>query len=613
METSDKFKIGSPAELVASKSKVFSLASLGKDNKEPLLGEPQKMPGGELMIPHEVEILGGIKNLDEANFLPKHNGGTLDTLTMPELVMVANTDNPSVVEFATRSLVQGLVGIDRDTFAIDFRAQTQAFILTLRGQRVSLDRRGQLTGEMSKVIDDSIKEMTAVSQLLYWSNLFNKAGRSVDKIAGAFSEMAEDTMITPGMFNVLFNLKSVDATRLVSGRHLGNDIDIVLRACMVAGMSEDKTALVDLMSRPGFALMFENGLEGTYRDKVIEYIGHPNSTGWQSDRVVDKEGSLSQENALGVRGRLTKYGNIWARTESSDDYFAFRETLKELVGGNELAVDLGLAVFKVFGMDADNAAIVGLNGDGKKTIQLEGWPQSSDLAKLMHFMAWQVKQDIPGHPCGPKETRGRIKRLLLPFIKATSFGVNVAGTGDLQTRSLYEQVWGYANEPAKRFGEIEWGKLSGKVWLDWGTKISVPTGSDGGLFNLLKSEKIPADIATVGFWEFFTLNLNVVVNDALMSGGEFAKYSPQQLKEMVKQEKKRIIDIYWAGIQSLPDFHIWNARAAVPRNPDRIGSQTNKWAKQYVIEVAQQAGVTLTNNEKRQTNFLSKIFGWIRG
>ncbi len=527
-----------------------------------------------------------------------------DLIMMPELSVVLSANRPQEIRRATRSLVARFVRTDRTTFGIDFRGLAQTFVLATEGrismEQMSFRESSVITAELHR----STNEISTVQQFLFWFNQFNRAGRSLSKYAEIFENMSTDTLIEPSTFKTLLTLPAaIEDAEGAEGRPLGNDIDRVIRACILVGLCENKQKFTDLMLRPGFKLLFNDGprsVEDQSRD-ITNFIGTP--TRWEDQRKTTKAqdgtvvSSLDTENINKLRGKLTKYGNIWARPETLDESDDFRKTLIELVGGNVLAVDLGVGLFKLFGMDADAGSLKYINDKGAEASLLEGWPNAGDLAKLMCFEDWQRKQNAAGHPCGPKETRTKIKKLLLPFLKFAS--IKIDKNGAKEQRSLYEAMWGYSDEPAKRLGDIGWEKLTNDVFNEWGSKISVPAG-EKGLFNLLRAEKSDPDaMMQDSFWEFFKLNLNVVVNDLLVSEGELKGLDPVLVAKKVEETKIYIAKTYWDGVKSLPDYkYVWSGKYIDVFDQGTIrtvmGTPKKILMKDLIIESAKRSGFNLS-------------------
>jgi hypothetical protein len=509
---------------------------------------------------------------------------SIDTLTMPELLAVVEADRPRDVALATRSLTNRIVETDRDTFGVNLQYQTQNFQLVLSGRRAAMElgrSLGSYETDLAKELKRSGQEISDVSQLLYWFGVFNKAGRSITGLANVFESMSTDTLLFPDVFKRVFNLPAVveAESEHVMKRHLGNDIDKVIRACTVVGLCEDKVKMLDLMASPGWKLLFEDD------EEAIRYVGNPSA--WSNNRNED-----SLETEKKTRGPLVLNGNLWARAETLDESEAFKATLTEMVGGNTLAVNLGIGLFKLFGMDSEYATAK-INKKGKATVLLEGWPNSGDLSKMMHFTGWQTKQDAAGHPCGPKATRKQIDSLLLPFLKFISYKTDLKD--EKSTRSFYELMWGYKDEePALRLGEMDWGKLTPDVWNDWGTKIVVP-GGEKGLFNLLKAEKTDSDAMTAdSFWSFLRLNLNVAINQALMVRGEYKNANYREGDD--ERLKQKIVDIFWKGVKSLPDYHVWKNQPIDENssNLQVLGLNKPTRKEDFIKRIAMNAGFKLS-------------------
>lgn len=505
---------------------------------------------------------------------------SIDLLIMPELVLAAETNRARDIALATRSLVTRVVNIDRDTFGVNLQGQLQNYILMLDGRKAQSDIGLTVNNEdFTEELNRSKQEMSDISQLLFWFGTFNKAGKSIAGLSNVFENMATDTLLYPDVFSRVFNLPSISKEfGEVVGSGLGDKIDKVIRACIVVGVCEDKTKMMDLISRPGWVHLF-----GGDKDLEKKFIGAP--SGWS-----EKRGASSLKDEVQGRGTLVKNGNLWARAETLEESESLKSVLIEIADGDKLAVEIGVGLFKVFGMDSEYGAIQTTNKDGKSVSLLEGWPNSADFAKMMHFKAWQEKQDAAGHPCGPKATRKEIQSLLLPFLKFA--GYKTDPNNDESMRSLYELMWGYnqeghqAKEEGLKLGEIDWRKLTPDVFNDWGVRIVVP-GGDNGLFGLLKAEKTDSDkMMEDGFWEFLQLNLNVVVSKGLICRGEYRKNKVSDAD--VDALKKSIFETFWRGVKSLPGFDVWRSQM-IDKNKHKtsiLGANLPVTKLEFIKEVA---------------------------
>lgn len=507
---------------------------------------------------------------DDRRFL---NKGGLDALSMPELLNLVEARTPKDVRIATRDFVSTVVETDRETFGADYKFETQTFLKVLKGQERSARKQGHIP--LADEFKRCANEISTVSQLLYWFNTFNAVGKSMGELGSRFDSMSTGTLMYPDTFETLFKLPSEEMS---PNSELGTKIDKVVRACMVVGMCEDPVKLRELRNKSGWKFIFANDMEEeTFLGNINEWDEVRTVT---TDQVTKKViyDSLKRERESGTRVGIAKFGNLWARAETTEEATEFRKTMLELVGGDELALHLGMGIFKIWAGDAEHAAMV-IQKDGKPTAQFEGWPNASDLAKLMHFSVWQMKQNAAGHPCGPKETRGNVKKLLSTFPKFA-----VIETPDGNKRTLYEEMWGYGGNGAKRLGDASWNRMVPDMWNDWGSRINVPAGGEkgNGLFGWLKAEKADADALTsVQFWELLTLNLNVVVNEQLVADGELYGKDQKELAEKVKQERQTIVKNFWEGVKALPDYPLWSTKMIVD-NADRWGSHAGKPIKEYI-------------------------------
>ncbi len=513
------------------------------------IGGVTKLVGGEMNIPRSVQVGKEIKmqlnNQDDDR--RQLNRGGLDAISMPELLDLLDAKTVKDVRVATRGFVETIVETDRESFGADYKYDTQTYLKVLKGLEKKAKR------EKNKPLETEYKrcgqEISTISQLLYWMNTFNAVGKSMGELGSRFDTMSTGTLMYPEAYQTIFRLPSIEGNKSV-----GANIDKVYRACVVVGMCEDPIKLKQMRNKPGWKLLFETP------EKEKEFLGNVDE--WDEVRTVKTDlatkkvvyDSLKREKESKTRDGIAKYGNLWARAETTEEAEEFRKSLLELVGGDELALHLGMGIFKIWAGDAEHAAMI-IEKDGKPTAQFEGWPNASDLAKLTHFNIWQMKQTAANHPCGPRETRGKVQKLLVSFPK-----FNVIEDSNGNKKTLYEEMWGYGGE-AKSLGDASWNKMLPDVWNDWGTRINLPAGGkDGnGLFGWLKSEKVakPEELLADSYWEFVRLNLNVVINEQLLTDGQLSGTDSKELGDRVTKLRKEIANIYWSGIQSLPETNTW--------------------------------------------------------
>ena len=526
--------------------------------------------------------LGKYENLPDLGGAPdddaRRRGRTIDAITTPELMDLMDANTPKAVRQATRDFATTVVATERDTFGASYQYETQTFLKVLTGLRRHAERGNNEA--MAAEYGKCAKEITSIAQLMYWAQVFAQDGKSMGSLGARFDSMPTATMMYPGTYETLFNLPPLED----AGRPLGENIDRVVRACMAVGMCEDPTALQVMRNSPGWKLLFKDALE------EIRYFGKVER--WDKERIIttDKStgavvyDSLKSENERGSRCGLSAFGNIWARPETSAEADKFRARLVEFAGGDELAVDLGLAIFKTWALDAEYGAMY-VAKDGRKNALLEGYPNASDLVKLRHFSVWQTKQNAAGHPCGPRDTRGLIKTIFTSFPKfATTENTNG------EKRTIYESMWGYSDEPALRLGSINWGGVVTDEQNNWGTRINVPSGGKegNGLFAWLKSESAdkPDQLLKDSFWELFKLNLNVAINDQLVLDGRLKGSDPKEVAILVAKMKKYIATTYWKGIQSLPEAATWLNESVSLQVPllGKTVTREKKWTVRDLVE-----------------------------
>jgi hypothetical protein len=346
------------------------------------LGKPKELVGGGMQIPRSAEIGKEIKMQRQQDQDPRAlNRGSLDAISMPELLDLLEAKTPIEVRAATRGFVETIVETDRESFGADYKYDTQTYLKILKGleKKAKKEHRKSLEEEYRRCA----QEISTVSQLLYWMNTFNAVGKSMSGLGERFGDMSTGTLMYPEAFQKILTLPSLEGPHSV-----GNRIDKVIRACMVVGMCEDPKKLKALKSRPGWKVLFEND------EKEREFLGIIND--WDEERIVTTDpvtkktiyDSLKKEKDGVIRTGLAEFGNLWARAETEEESIKFRNILLKIADNDDFAVSLGLGLFKIWAGDAENAAFM-YKKDDKEAVQFEGWPNSSDLAKLIHFEKWQ--------------------------------------------------------------------------------------------------------------------------------------------------------------------------------------------------------------------------------
>ena len=405
-----------------------------------------------------------------------------------------------------------------------------------------------------KELERCASEMLARSKLDLLYGRYLAAGGSVDEFANEYL-IPVPYHLKPNDFQVIFTLPPFLYTKpnqplpenlanTEYAREFGRDVDIAMRVMVVITLCEKPEELEELMKRPGWNLL------GLNPNQIREYVGDVG--GWtKGDRSKD---AIKTE----TRGKLTKHGNIYARGESVEQKREVEDAIVEMVGGNKAAVEIATRFFRLFVIAAEGGGERFHDG-AKTSIQLEGFPETDDLTKLALTAMWQDKQEAAGHFFGPVKTKGEYKRLVVNFLKFAGYETdNQVVDGETKYRSLWEQWWGYEadgarpRENALRLGEGKWDKLNADVFRDFLLRVFIAGRKDVGLFaKLTNNSWTPDPLVNVKFWEEFKRDLNVVVNNQLITEGKFRGTKEDDVKAKVKAEKKRFLTTFREGIRHM--------------------------------------------------------------
>lgn len=133
--------------------------------------------------------------------------------------------------------------------------------------------------------------------------------------------------------------------------------------------------------------------------------------------------SLALENRLGLRGDFSKLGVIEAIPQRfGPKSEVLNTTLHELSKGDKLAAELGKMLHSLWGLGARygfyarDLDLDKLNtGDVMKAfnVDVEGWPYSDELSKLMALTWWQIYKR---QAAGPEASRGKYGPVMLDLL-----------------------------------------------------------------------------------------------------------------------------------------------------------------------------------------------------
>jgi hypothetical protein len=288
---------------------------------------------------------------------------------------------------------------------------------------------------------------------------------------------------------------------------LGDHVDLALRLLYIVSMSETKEKILALMSRPGWKEIVFSGMTDNERDKAVkDWIGDVN--GWEigSDRYKK---TTEAEDEKEIRGRLTKFGNIYAKGDRNEEQIILRQiklfVMERYMKGTGIdretaerfatsALTIAYEFFKISGLAAElgieryqkvklkDKPVVRAPGekpgsglalkDVKRVVDdvnlaevyteslaLEGDPQTDDLTKLFHFRGYREKEYLKGtRSVGPEITIPLTEeRIAVSLLRLARSKIENG-----QWRSFIEQWWGYppeggvTEEKAKRLGEMDW-------------------------------------------------------------------------------------------------------------------------------------------------------------
>ena len=382
--------------------------------------------------------------------------------------------------------------------------------------------------------------------------------------AGSAEKMAEiflypvDGMMTAEDLEKLFNLPD-----------FGHKIDKAMRLFYVIGNCAKKEKMIALMDTPGFKKLFPEG----ENDPLFRgFIGDP--SGWVEDNERTEETYKEEE-----RGLLTKHNNIFSRKENVEakrelyeniakfiDLMALRESggfegksfeeIKEVIQNFEThketvdAMKTGMKLFKMFGLAARAGGEKYSNGK----IELEGFPETDELATLMNFALWQKKQDGSKFDCGNEVRIGKADRAITCFM-----GMLNEGEGQ-HKRTFLEKWWGYKEdnlgprEDAIDLGDMRWLEQDENIMRGWFLRVFF-AGRKDGFVDVWKERKYD-DITMFGDPAFIK-GLNklwaILINENLVAHGHFRnkvlEKGDDYMERKVKWLKYHLASVWFEGVK----------------------------------------------------------------
>jgi hypothetical protein len=459
---------------------------------------------------------------------------------------------------------------------------------------------------LAKAMEEAQKEMIVRWEMNEWYGAYQSSSGSLGKLSELFLNPYFANMLYATDFKRLFSLPAIAEVRAGKPEltSFGDKIDRGIRAYLLVGKSEDPISVRWLKMTPGWKLLFSNDQEER------DFLG--DITSWK-DRLLEN-GTLNPnaDFTSEIRGKLTSAGNIFNKRENEAEREGIRGAVRELLGGDASAEELAWRMFQLFGLAAEcGGAYYSMKTDaeeesyGRYEIKpsVEGFPASDDLTKLFHFEVWRLKQKGNGHDAGPEKTlverKYPINRFLVNFLSFVELynEKNEKGKGQVGSRRSFYELWwkGYANN-AYRLGQLPWEKVNMESWRDFLLRVFMAgregeRGPGGIVDKLVKVDWTPEPLVSPKFWKDFTRDLNVVVNAQLITGGFFENTKAKDIKTQVSQAKKAIINTWWEGIKSLPQYQEWKTKSIDKMGVMGKGTQN---LEERIREIANAAGVQIS-------------------
>lgn len=138
-------------------------------------------------------------------------------------------------------------------------------------------------------------------------------------------------------------------------------------------------------------------------------------------RLVTIFATLQLENELGLRGKATEQGCVWARPQMAKDKVSIMDgALVEFVGGNKLAFEEAQAIVGIMGIPAKWGYYARDYDPGKPftkqwKVDVEAWPYTSEMQNILAFPWHQLYKEEAG---GPDASRGKFGPLMTDYLTA---------------------------------------------------------------------------------------------------------------------------------------------------------------------------------------------------
>lgn len=157
-----------------------------------------------------------------------------------------------------------------------------------------------------------------------------------------------------------------------------------------------------------------------------KFIGKEDELKGRKDRPSEK--MVYEENKKGIRGLLLENGDLWSLPRRGKEKDQVREYLIELMDGDELAVDIGMMLHFSLGTAARFASGHYYSPDGKMSADIEGFPYITEDIRIYNFDKYQVYKGLAAGPLGNESSKIYYGPLGVPMLKhITTYSRNEDG------------------------------------------------------------------------------------------------------------------------------------------------------------------------------------------
>lgn len=299
------------------------------------------------------------------------------------------------------------------------------------------------------------------------------------------------------------------------------------------------------------------------------YLSKDRNARWDGKTSKGERNTLEEEKAAGVRGELTKWGNIFVREESYANPVEYREKVIEFLGGSvtaRKAVELAWRYFRMFG----SADFVGYEwyaeyvkdpktGQKTKDIVIHaaiplGSDFTSDLGKIIRpdeYFEFYHKNARGGLPRG---AYGKVRPFVVDVLRGIQFGDGYKlpdGRVLTDRASLYELLFIYGVPPEN----LDYDKLPERAIQSPYLRIFMAAkGAEFGMGSFDKtSAKIesPEPFLSPAFWEKLMSDFHVGITKENVAWRTFIRNNgakPYKLPEEMEVRQYRL-----EGIKTILD------------------------------------------------------------